>query len=186
MGRPVSLDDARAVFEMQQGPKVSRGSDEGELLREIERLRAIIMRDHKILRAHFDQDTPMTMAARSAGMSSLVAEARVLIDMYPEAKNWLELTFTDDIGKIHLVIQRDEGERPTTMVNRLKAELEAERAKRCGTCEHWAIERTNYRDLGVDHFQCDGLKSLHDVGCGDFIPITPPHFVCGDWEERSS
>lgn len=62
---------------------------------------------------------------------------------------------------------------PGFALGRALAELDAERAKRCGICKHWAEYTVNGKPLP----RPDGWCSLQEFG-------TTEGWVCGDWEAK--
>lgn len=90
-----------------------------------ERLAAIVEHDHETLRVQWEKHAPLEMEFRAPLFAMLAAEARGLLG---DAKNYVNLTLQDDLGKLSVLIQKLEGETPASKATRLEAELATLRA----------------------------------------------------------
>lgn len=88
---------------------------------ENERLLAMLERDFKLTRLHYEQGKPLEMEVRAAAIGAFAASCR---DFLADAKNYVEMVFEDDLGRLAVVIQKLEGETPAQKAARLTKRLE--------------------------------------------------------------
>lgn len=93
------------------------------LLDDIERLSALVERDHLLTRAILERRGDATVASVEACGSAMVWLAAECRWVLRDAPNYMELKFQDDLGELLVTVQRAEGETPAAKVARLEAEL---------------------------------------------------------------